>query len=102
MAQAWSLVALKTTGCGLPPGPGGSLGAIEGVSYLALVAIVAWSAVTKAKTGTGLPAGKYGLLGAVEGFAYLILLAGIVVAVLNSFSYGFIPSALPDANCFGG
>ncbi|KAL4565447.1 hypothetical protein LXL04_029542 [Taraxacum kok-saghyz] len=30
----WSLYTLKTTRCGLPPGPGGSIGALEGVSYL--------------------------------------------------------------------
>ncbi|TXG72529.1 hypothetical protein EZV62_001108 [Acer yangbiense] len=36
----WSLYTLKTTGCGLPPGPGGSIGALEGVSYLVTVGIV--------------------------------------------------------------
>jgi hypothetical protein len=30
----WSEYTLKTTGSGLPPGPGGTLGAAEGVSYL--------------------------------------------------------------------
>ncbi|TXG67482.1 hypothetical protein EZV62_008757 [Acer yangbiense] len=30
----WPLYTLKTTGYGLPPGPGGSIGALEGVSYL--------------------------------------------------------------------
>ena len=30
----WSEFTLKTTGSGLPPGPGGALGAAEGVSYL--------------------------------------------------------------------
>ena len=30
----WSLYTLKTTGCGLPAGPFGLLGAAEGVSYL--------------------------------------------------------------------
>lgn len=30
----WSEYTLKTTGSGLPPGPGGALGAAEGVSYL--------------------------------------------------------------------
>ncbi|XWS29309.1 hypothetical protein CRYUN_Cryun24cG0017900 [Craigia yunnanensis] len=64
---AWSLYTLKTTGCGLPPGPGGSIGALEGVSYLVVVGIVGWSLYTKAKTGSGLPNGPFGLLGAVEG-----------------------------------
>jgi hypothetical protein len=30
----WSEYTLKTTGAGLPPGPGGALGAAEGISYL--------------------------------------------------------------------
>ncbi|MED6155678.1 hypothetical protein PIB30_007187 [Stylosanthes scabra] len=36
----WSLYTLKTTGCGLPSGPAGSIGALEGFSYLSLVAIL--------------------------------------------------------------
>ena len=64
---------LKTTGEGLPPGPGGIYGATEGVSYLVIVGVVAWSLYTKAKTGSGLPGN---LLGAVEGFSYLSLVAG--------------------------
>jgi hypothetical protein len=34
---AWSLYTKKETGSGLPPGPGGILGASEGFSYLALL-----------------------------------------------------------------
>ena len=64
---------LKTTGEGLPPGPGGIYGATEGVSYLVIVGVVMWSLYTKAKTGSGLPGN---LLGAVEGFSYLSLVAG--------------------------
>ena len=64
---------LKTTGEGLPPGPGGIYGATEGVSYLVIVGVVAWSLYTKSKTGSGLPGN---LLGAVEGFSYLSLVAG--------------------------
>lgn len=76
---AWSLYTLKTTGCGLPPGPGGVIGAVEGVSYLVVVATIAWSSYTKVKTGSGLPSGPSGLLGAVEGLSYLSLLAILVV-----------------------
>lgn len=64
---------LKTTGEGLPPGPGGIYGATEGVSYLVIVGVVAWSLYTKAKTGSGLPGN---LLGAVEGLSYLSLITG--------------------------
>ncbi|GFQ06661.1 hypothetical protein PHJA_002810100 [Phtheirospermum japonicum] len=97
----WSLYTLKTTGCGLPPGPGGSIGALEGVSYLVVVGIVAWSLYTKTKTGSGLPNGPFGLLGAVEGLSYLSLLAIIVVFGLQYFEQGSIPGPLPSDQCFG-
>lgn len=97
----WSLYTLKTTGCGLPPGPGGSLGALEGVSYLAVVGIVGWSLYTKTKTGSGLPNGPFGLLGAVEGLSYLSLLAILVVFGLQYFEQGYIPGPLPADQCFG-
>jgi len=97
----YSLYVLKTTGCGLPPGPFGLLGAAEGISYLAVVGFVAWSAITKAKTGSGLPAGPAGLLGASEGLSYLTILAGIVIAGLNLSEYGFLPGFLPNGKCFG-
>ena len=44
-------------GCGLPPGPGGSLGALEGVSYLTLLGLTGWSIGMKATTSKGLPPG---------------------------------------------
>ena len=80
----WSEYTLKTTGSGLPPGPGGALGAAEGVSYLVIVGLVAWSLYTKKETGSGLPAGPGGVLGAAEGFSYLSLLGGLAVAGLNA------------------
>lgn len=82
----WSEYTLATTGSGLPPGPGGALGAAEGVSYLVVLGIVGWSAYTKVSTGSGLPAGPSGLLGAVEGFCYLGLLGGIAAFAVKSFS----------------
>lgn len=97
----WSLYTLKTTGCGLPPGPGGSLGALEGVSYLAVVGIVGWSLYTKSKTGSGLPNGPFGLLGAVEGVSYLCLLAILVVFGVQYLEQGYIPGPLPADQCFG-
>lgn len=97
----WSLYALKTTGCGLPPGPGGSIGALEGVSYLIVVGIISWSLYTKAKTGSGLPSGPYGLLGAVEGLSYLTLLAILVVFGLQFVERGYIPGPVPGDQCFG-
>ncbi|CAL5188011.1 unnamed protein product [Lathyrus oleraceus] len=97
----WSLYTLKTTGCGLPPGPGGSIGALEGISYLVVVGIVAWSLYTKSKTGSGLPNGPFGLLGAVEGLSYLALVAIVVVFGLQYFQQGYIPGPLPADQCFG-
>ena len=47
----------RTTGCGLPAGPGGSIGALEGLSYLWVVGLVGFSVYTKVKTGKGLPNG---------------------------------------------
>ncbi|KAM7263875.1 hypothetical protein ACFE04_001558 [Oxalis oulophora] len=98
---AWSLYTLKTTGCGLPPGPGGSIGGLEGVSYLAVVGIIGWSLYTKAKTGSGLPNGPYGLLGAVEGLSYLSLVGILVVFGLQLVQNGSIPGPLPSDQCFG-
>ncbi|KAK4741783.1 hypothetical protein SAY87_025371 [Trapa incisa] len=97
----WSLYTLKTTGCGLPPGPGGSLGALEGVSYLVVAGIVGWSLYTKSKTGSGLPNGPFGLLGAVEGLSYLSLAAVLVVFGLQFLDKGYIPGPLPADQCFG-
>ncbi|KAE9606711.1 hypothetical protein Lalb_Chr09g0322501 [Lupinus albus] len=98
---AWSLYTLKTTGCGLPPGPGGSIGALEGVSYLVVLGIVGWSLYTKTKTGSGLPNGPFGLLGAVEGLSYLSLLAIFIVFGLQYIEQGYIPGPLPADQCFG-
>uniref|UniRef100_A0A7S3K5U6 Uncharacterized protein n=1 Tax=Aureoumbra lagunensis TaxID=44058 RepID=A0A7S3K5U6_9STRA len=86
---------LKTTGCGLPAGPGGLYGAVEGISYLAIVGIIGASITTKIKTGKGLPPGPFGLLGAAEGLAYLAALTGIIVLFLQIQEYGYIPNAVP-------
>ncbi|CAI8588711.1 unnamed protein product [Vicia faba] len=82
-------------------GPGGSIGALEGISYLVVVGIVAWSIYTKSKTGSGLPNGPFGLLGAVEGLSYLALVAIVVAFGLQYFEQGYIPGPLPADQCFG-
>lgn len=87
---AWSEYTLATTGSGLPPGPGGALGAAEGLSYLVIFGITGWSLFTKVKTGSGLPAGPAGLLGAVEGFSFLT-----VVAALGVFGFKALNGGLP-------
>jgi|MDTB01.2.fsa_nt_gb hypothetical protein len=98
---AYSEYVLKTTGCGLPPGPYGLLGAAEGVSYTAVVGIFLWSVTKKIRTGSGLEAGQYGLLGAAEGLSFLVVTAGIAIGVLNLQNYGFLPGFLPNDQCFG-
>ncbi|XP_071696345.1 uncharacterized protein [Rutidosis leptorrhynchoides] len=98
---AWSLYTLKTTGYGLPSGPGGSIGALEGVSYLVVMGIVGWSLYTKSTTGSGLPNGPFGLLGVVEGLSYLSVVAILVVFGLQffqkSFAYGLVPDSVIDS-----
>jgi hypothetical protein len=97
----YSLYILKTTSCGLPPGPLGLLGAAEGISYTTVIGIFAWSLITKIRTGSGLPAGPFGLLGASEGLSFLTVLGGLVIAGLNINDYGFLPGFLPNDKCFG-
>ncbi|KAJ7297489.1 hypothetical protein O6H91_16G048100 [Diphasiastrum complanatum] len=98
---AWSLYTLKTTGCGLPPGPGGAIGALEGVSYLVILGLIGWSIYTKVKTGSGLPSGPFGLLGAVEGLSFLTVLGIGLVFGLQYLDYGYIPGPVPGEQCFG-
>lgn len=91
----YSESALFQTGCGLPAGPFGLVGAMEGVSYLGVVGLVGFSLYTKIRTGSGLPSGPAGLLGAAEGVAFLAALAGIVVLIAQVTNYGYIPNAVP-------
>lgn len=99
---AYSEYVLGTTGCGLPPGPSGVLGAAEGISYLILAGLVSYSVFTKLKTGKGLPPGPFGLLGAAEGVAYLLALVGLLDAAYVVYAYGGLPTALPTegSRCF--
>jgi hypothetical protein len=91
----WSLYTLKTTGCGLPAGPFGLLGAAEGVSYLVVVGFVSAAIFSKVTRGSGLPAGPGGLLGAAEGLSFLSAAAGLVVLGFQLSDYGFLPEAIP-------
>ena len=97
-----SLWTLYSTGCGLPPGPFGVVGAAEGVSYLAVAGTVIAATVKKFKTGSGLPAGPGGVLGGAEGVAFLVALVGLGVGAHQLLEYGFIPEAAPTegGKCF--
>ena len=91
----YSEFTLKTTGCGLPAGPFGLVGAVEGVSYLAIVGLVGASLTTKVRTGSGLPSGPFGLLGAAEGLSFLAAVAGLAVLGFQLADYGYVPNAVP-------
>ncbi len=87
---------LKTTGCGLPAGPLGLIGAAEGISYLGVTALACFSIYTKVKTGSGLPAGPKGILGLAEGLSFLALAVGVAVLAFQVLDYGYIPNAVPS------
>ena len=91
----YSEYTLKMTGCGLPSGPFGLIGLVEGLSYLSVSGLVVYSVITKVQTDNGLPAGPYGLLGAAEGLSFLTIVIGLVVLALQITSYGYIPNAVP-------
>lgn len=91
----FSEYTLKTTGCGLPAGPLGLIGAAEGISYLVIVSLAAYSLFTKIKTGSGLPAGPGGILGAAEGLSFLAILSGLIVLGFQIADDGYIPNAVP-------
>ena len=97
---AWAVVlysefTLKTTGCGLPAGPFGAVGAVESISCLAVIGIAGASLATKAKTGSGLKAGPGGLLGLAEGLAFTAIAVGLVVLGFQLADYGYLPNAIP-------
>ena len=91
----YSEFTLKTTGCGLPAGPFGSLGLAEGVGYLSVIAFCFWSFGTKQRTGSGLRAGPFGLLGAAEGLSWLAGIGGLAVLGFQLYDFGFVPEAIP-------
>jgi len=86
----WSEYTLKMTGHGLPEGPGGLLGAIEGISYLFVIGVVAFSIFSKVTSGSGLPAGKFGLIGAAEGISYIACVVGLVVLGFQIVERGYL------------
>eukprot|EP00913_Durusdinium_trenchii_P021470 g20178.t1 len=81
LVMAWSEWTLKTTGCGLPAGPFGLLGATEGLSYLAVVGLVVYQLFRLATNDTK----KQSSLVEVASFlALLVALAGLSLALDSS------------------
>ena len=90
-----SLYDVATTGGGLPPGPFGLVGLLEGLSYLVIVAIVGLSLFSKVTTGSGLPAGHQGRAGLAEGLSFLSVVVGLGVLAYVATQQGCVPNALP-------
>ncbi|KAF6252353.1 hypothetical protein COO60DRAFT_538484 [Scenedesmus sp. NREL 46B-D3] len=94
----WSEFVLKETGCGLPPGPYGLLGAAEGISYLSVLGFAGAGAAARGASG-----GRQGLPGALkvpEVLAYGALAAGLFVLASQLREYGYIPPPLPGGECY--
>ena len=89
---------LKTTGCGLPAGPFGLVGAIEGISYLGVVATTATAivAATSDNKNNNDNDNNIGLLRRLAiSLSVSAIIFGIFVLVLQIFDYGYIPNAVP-------
>uniref|UniRef100_A0A7S0ZCU9 Uncharacterized protein n=1 Tax=Timspurckia oligopyrenoides TaxID=708627 RepID=A0A7S0ZCU9_9RHOD len=86
-----SVVHVGITGCGLPPGPSGIYGGLEGIAFLIIAGIIGYSVTNKIKTGSGLPSGPYALVGASEGISYLLLLIYIVEFAYYALAKGAPP-----------
>lgn len=84
---------LKTTGCGLPAGPFGIVGAVEGISYLGVVATCASAIVgfvSDEKTKPPSVAKRVAI--SLSGFAAVV---GLAVLAFQLTDYGYIPNAVP-------
>ena len=89
-----SLYYVRTTGAGLPAGPFGLLGALEGVSYLVVLGFCIRSLYFKA-TNTITTTGSGGLLDAVQSLSVLSVLAGLVTLGGLVVDQGCVPNAKP-------
>jgi len=100
-AVMWaSLYSVATTGGGLPAGPFGVVGLVEGVSYLMVVGLAGAALYSKVSTGSASVQGflRGGLLGAAEGLSCLSVAAGAAVLLLLQANQGCVPNALPLAD----
>jgi hypothetical protein len=90
----YSEFVLKTTGCGLPAGPFGIVGAVEGVSYLGVVATCATAAVDYFSEN-GVEGSDNITRRIATALGVTAAAVGIVVLVLQVTNYGYIPNAVP-------
>ena len=96
-----SLFSVATSGGGLPAGPFGALGLLEGLSYLTIVALVGASLFSKVQSGSGLSSGFFSPLSLAEGLSFLSLIAGLGVLAYTATSSSCVPNALPIADYSG-
>ena len=84
-----SLYFVATTGGGLPPGPFGLLGALEGISYLGVAGFACLSIVRNA------PEREEGLTAVIGRLSILTILAGLAVLASLISHQGCVPNAKP-------
>ena len=82
-----SLFFVATTGGGLPAGPFGLLGAVEGLAYLSVVGLVIRRIIVGDKTS--------GVLGTAENLSLLTIGASLLVLASLIAQQGCIPNAKP-------
>jgi len=82
-----SLFFVATTGGGLPAGPFGLLGAVEGLAYLSVVGLVIRRIIVGNKTS--------GVLGTAENLSLLTIGASLLVLASLIAQQGCIPNAKP-------
>ena len=78
---------LSQTGCGLPAGPYGIVGGIEGISYLLVVAVAAQTILFSSNKNKEISVGFISSMTSI--------LIGILVLVGQVTNYGYIPNAVP-------
>ena len=83
-----SLLSVATSGAGLPPGPGGSLGALEGIAYL-MVAGAAIVGVDKGEEASS------SLRAAAVAASRVTVVAGLAVLAALAAERGCVPNARP-------
>ena len=107
LIMLYSENVLKGTGCGLPAGPFGLVGAAEGISYLVVTGLGVSLFFSNGENGSGLftedkdkpllnrISSPGGILLIAEGMCYLTLGYGLFVLAMQITNYGYIPNAVP-------
>ena len=91
---------LKTTGCGLPAGPFGIVGALEGISYLGVVATSVAAAISYFSSSDDDDESNSNSNVIIAGrlavsLSCTAIVFGIAVLAFQLTDYGYIPNAVP-------